>query len=68
MMNDAHIHSCSESHLCSRLNKKNDALLIWKYTTRPCRKSTYFAAFLIHIHQATVNNMSYSEQYEIKSL
>ena len=37
-------------------------------TTRPCRKSTYFAALLIHIHQTTVNNLSYSEQYGIKSL
>ena len=30
--------------------------------------STYFGDYLIHIHQAKVNNMSYSEQYEIKSL
>ena len=30
MMNDAHIKSCSESHLGSGLNLKNDALLIWK--------------------------------------
>ena len=40
----------------------------WANTTRPCRISTYFGAYLIHIHQAIVNNMSYSEQYEIKSL
>ena len=31
--------------------------LFFIYTTRPCRISTYFGVFLIHIHQATVNNM-----------
>ena len=29
--------------------------------------STYFGAYLIHIELAIVNNMSYSEQYEITS-
>ena len=41
-------------------------------TARPCRISTYFGAYLIHIHVFTelhiANNMSYSEQYAIQSL
>ena len=34
----------------------------------PLLNKYYFGAYLIHIELAIVNNMSYSEQYEMESL